>query len=237
MKKAVLYLLILSVVVVLIYLVYSVPNWLRINKITCKSQYGSCNPAISKSIAEFQGKSVREAKAGIKKTFSDDSVENYLIRYVLPNDFAVEIVERKGMHAMQKDSGGEIFLINKDGKILSASNYSNLPVLKYSQGDFRKGDIVGEKYMFALRILFDMNYLYKVKKANLVEDSVYMAMDNVAVIFPVSGDKDALVGVLVLIYSQLKGPSENTRMKDMQEPLTIDMRYRNPVIRKGNSHE
>jgi len=216
-------------------LVYSIPSTIKVGSVICRSQYGACNAEILKRLELLEGKSIKAAKSEINNTFSKDlSIEKFLIRYVLPNDLKVEIVERKGMYAIRKSDSQEIFVVNEEGKIILTNDSSSLPQLLYTQGEFNQGDQVNEEFMFALKILFDMNYLYKVKEAKLDASGVLLSLeDGIDVTFPLSGDKDAVVGGLVLIYSQLKGAGENTRMKDVQKPITIDMRYRNPVIREG----
>jgi cell division septal protein FtsQ len=218
------------------YLIYSIPNFINVREIICKSQYGSCNSDLTETLVALKGKSIRIAKGEITKSFSNDlGVESFLIKYVLPNNLKVEVVERKGMYAIQKTDSDGVFIVNEEGKIISTSDSTGLPRLIYIVGDFAKGDMVTDEIMFALKILSDMNYLYKVKEAKFDTIGVIMSLgDGVDVIFPLSGDKDVAVGGLVLIYSQLKADSENTRMKDVEKPLTIDMRYRNPVIRNGN---
>jgi hypothetical protein len=50
-------------------------------------------------------------------------------------------------------------------------------------------------------------------------------------IFPLEGDRDVLVGAFRLIYSQLNQDAQTSKIEGVKTPFTIDLRYKNPVIR------
>jgi len=199
-----------------------VANNLRIEKITCKSQFGACNITSQAAIESIDVKSqnILETRKRLNMILAaDKNIIDYSIQFKLPFGFEVFVIERKAVVAFAL-SDGKFSLVDKDGVILSEVTSTDLPRITSS------GDLTQSELAYIARIVSRLYTLYGVRFGMVVEDS--LEIDNLEgkkIIFPLGGDESELMGALSLILSRL--PS----MKEASTIRVIDLRYKNPVLR------
>ncbi len=215
----------------LTFLVIFLPGKLiKIKTIDCASQYGPCDAELSNGLNQLMGKDLGSALKGTRKMLSSTlTVHSYSLQFKLPSKLRIDIVLRKPKFALNKVGSNDYVLIDKDGMVLETQNLTNLPTLKISDELPGVGQAANERLLFALNITYDMYAFYQVKSAKIDNDSLVVELSRQpVVIFPLEGDKDALLGGLALIISRLNKISEDSKIVTVKE---IDLRFKNPVVR------
>jgi hypothetical protein len=218
---------ILSIILIIIFVLstpFAVKRLIKIDKIECVNQFGSCT-------YEFQLGNYKYVKDQIEKKLDEDvQVNSYLIQYKIPSTVKLDINIKSPKNAIYVNSTNKYYLISEDGLVLSTSDTSSLPVIKIDTGELEIGKVVDEKFKFALSILDNLSFLYFVKEGLFDKSSLrFVSQEGVNIIFPVEGEVDLLVGSLRIIFSRLNDETEGIRMNEIRE---IDLRYKNPVLRK-----
>jgi len=221
---------ILSIILFIIFIFFTpliFQKLVKINKIECFSQYGSCEGVLDNSLS-ITG-NYKDTRKNVEQILKQNiKVKSYLIQYKIPGTLKIEINLKKPKFAiLNKDS--KYYLIDEDRLILEISNESNLPSL--ISNDFNKniGGKVGDVDIFALKIIEKVAWLYSVKTGVLENNELKIILkEGVIVHFPLEGDIDTLVGSLRLIFSRLNDEGEGIRMEDIRE---IDLRFKQPILR------
>ena len=79
-------------------------------------------------------------------------------------------------------------------------------------------------------MLEKINFLYSINESIIENDYIKVKIKNYPqTLFSAEGDVDFLVGSIRLIFSRLNDEAEGIRMNEIRE---IDLRYKNPVLRK-----
>ena len=74
--------------------------------------------------------------------------------------------------------------------------------------------------------------MYQINIGEIINDSLVIELDSgTKVLFPLEGDKQILLGALRLIDSKVTTEGEELSGVDGQVVETIDLRYKNPVLR------
>ena len=60
---------------------------------------------------------------------------------------------------------------------------------------------------------------------------IFIFADGKKVIFPLKGDREVLMGTLLVILNQLNSEGRGTKIEDINNFKVIDLRYNNPVIK------
>lgn len=201
-----------------------------VKKIECLSQYGRCDEAVNRNLAVGLGKSFSEMKFTLKSVLSTDSlVDSYTYRFKLPDIVRVDIIFRKGQFAMQKKDAVEFAVVDKNGFVLAKVKQTNLPLIIVTEDLPKIREKVKEDRLFALDLIYRIYYFYQVRTAEVVSDSLFFDLPSgIKVIFPLSGDKDVLLGSLRFILFRLNQTGEDSKIGKIQ---VIDLRYKNPIIR------
>src|SRR3989344_1859832 len=209
-------------------LLYIIPGFIRINKITCISQYGPCNLFLEEKLKGYEGKSYREVKRGIKKDLKGlVFVERYFLQDQIPRGIEVNVVQTKPKYALQYEN--EVYLINNAGIVTASSDTTGLPALKVKSIDKKIGDAIEPKLFFSLGIFNEVYEYYKVTSGSYSDDTLTIKIkDGPEVIFPNEGEREVLIGSLIVIMQQLNSGSEKFRIEKAKEDTTIDLRYKNP---------
>lgn len=232
MKKSLLKsLLIIFSFLALLYFPYKL---IKINEIKCSSQNDVCNSLIVQKLEKIKGESLNTAKKRIKETLRNDFiVKDFRLYFRLPDKIWVEIIERKASFALGDLEGKKSLLVAKDGNVISSGDSFGLPSLSTSEKLPGIGEKVDEKTLFASKILIAISNNFSIKRAERRKDLLLIELVNsTKVIFPLEGDKDLILGSFFLIESKLNKEDFNTRI-NVDEPLIIDLRYKNPVLRLG----
>lgn len=233
--KSIIYLLIFAVLLSLA--VYFAPNFVPVSQITCKSQYGPCNFTLVSRLEKLKGKKLKVAKDEIKNILlSEILVSDFLIQFKLPNSLEVSMVERKPLYSLTKKGASAYAQVDESGLVIRIDDKTSLPVLITTGQIPNVGDRVDRKHLFALGILYRMFAFYQVSEGNMDTNYLETKLKNgPKVIFPLEGDGDILIASLRLILARLNGEGEGIRINENEKVLsrmsTIDLRYKNPVIR------
>lgn len=120
------YVLLTILPLAVILLIFLQPRFVRINKISCKSQYGQCGKPVGEKLSEFEGQTLLEAKKGINDTLKNDkTVSDFMVQFKLPGTFIVNIIEKKAKFALK--STETYALVDKEGQVLGMESSSPLP--------------------------------------------------------------------------------------------------------------
>lgn len=203
---------------------------IKIENIDCVSQYGPCPEELDLILEKFVGGSLARVRAGAKKNLSQDLfVRDYSVQYKLPGTLRIDIILRKGKFALNKIGTSDFAVVDKDGTTLEIKNSTNLPTVRISDDFPKPGQQINERLLFASNITYDMYAFYQVRGAKINNDSLVVDITKEpTVIFPLEGDKDALLGGLKLIMSRLNKIVQDPKIEGVTE---IDLRFKNPVVR------
>lgn len=198
---------------------------IKINNIACVSQYGPCGGDLLSKLEAYKNKNLSQVLKGTKRVLSSELfVSNYSIQFKLPDILRVDVILRKGKFALNKIGTQDFAIVDKDGTIVEIQNSSNLPTLKISDDLLKPGHQVNERLLFALDITYDMYAFYQVRIAKIVGNRLEVDIAREpTVIFPLQGDKNALLGGLALIISRLNKISEDSKIEGISE---IDLRFK-----------
>jgi len=220
--------LLFILLVILPFLLF--PRLTVIKKIECYSQYGRCDEALYRNLAVGLGKSFNEMKLTLKSVLSNDSlIDSYSYRFMLPDTIRVDIIAKKGQFAMQKKDAPEFAVVDKNGFVLAKVKQTNLPLLIVQEDLPKIREKVKEDRLFALDLIYRICYFYQVRTAEVGADSLSIDLPSgIKVIFPLSGDKNVLLGSLRFILFRLNQAGEDSKIGKVQ---VIDLRYKNPIIK------
>lgn len=195
---------------------------IKIDKIECKSQFGTCTKTFQLGDYSFVKKQIeQELKQNIQ-------VESYLIQYKIPSTIKIDLILKKPIYAIRNFTN-DFYLVDKDGTVLEISKESNLPFLTKGVNYF-VGEKISDKDKFALSLLQKVRIINTVTTAEVKDEGLEVRVENgITVKFPVTGDVDVLAGSLKLIFSRLNDETRGIRIYDIRE---IDLRFKSPILRR-----
>lgn len=223
---------ILSIILVIIF-IYLIPlaikSLIKIDKIECKSQFGNCDERIAFSVQKIGN--YKDVNEQIEKRLNDDmQINSYLIQYKIPSTLKIELNIKTAKNAIYSNQTNKYYLISEDGLVLSLGDDTNLPIIKIDDPKLDVGNQIKENQKFAIEILNNMTFLYSINEGQIEKNSlIFKNTEGVTIIFPTEGNVNLLIGSLRLIISRLNDEAEGIRMNEIAE---IDLRYKNPVLRK-----
>lgn len=211
---------------------YLTPRAVTIKKVTCASQFGPCNSQIQSQLDLLSNGKLAVVRSEIQKTLAQNVlVKEYFIQFRFPNEIKVDLLEAKPKYAL-KDKNNNILLVDERGIAITQSSLSSLPTVELDGELPEVGEEIDKKLLFASELIYDMNSLYGIDKGAIIADSLELEDAKGLIIrFPLEGDRQVLVGSLVLIISRLNTPDEITRIEGITDVKEIDLRYKNPVLR------
>lgn len=213
----------LGIILLILGSIFAVPAFLKVEDVSCLSQYGPCNEVLSEKTSQVEGTPLAKAKARLKEILSKEVlVKNFSVHFSIPNKLEVNVIERKPKHAIRDIGKGKFALVDEEGYIVAIEDQSNLPFVEAgSSGNV--GEKVGKENLFALNLVSRLFSSYLVKSGKVEEDRFLVEFkEGVTLIFPLEGDSDALISSLGLILKKVEG--------DKIKVKTIDFRFKNPVI-------
>lgn len=230
MKKYIFFffLLILPVFACLIVFV----NLVKIDDVTCQSQYGPCGTQILDVVSAARGKRVIDSLIYLRRTLSKNHfVQEYHIGYKAPSTINLSIIERKPKYALFGRNDQKSYLTDSQGLVLGERTTGVMPLLVGDFGNLVAGTTVRPDILFALEVFNSVFYEYGSRNAEVVDSSLKVALNNgIVVYFPLKGDKDVLMGSLKLVLGQLNKEEETSRMGDSTFS-TVDLRFDKPIIK------
>lgn len=197
---------------ILLFAILFLPGRLiKINRIECESQYGTCPDGTQLAISNLQSTSLAEAKKHLQSLLRDDRlVSDYSIQYAFPDRLRVNIILNKARFAVLNKETNTHLLLDRDGQLLGKTNETSLPVVAQNSDT---------PNLFALGLMEGVSNMYQIKRGEINGSSLVVELPNgKRVIFPLEGDKDLLLGSLRLIYSEVMDKE-------------IDLRFKNPILR------
>lgn len=226
--KIIIYFFIISGLV-LLYL--AIPKLIKITKVSCQSQYGPCKRVISDKLVNLEGKSLDEARKLAENALTGEVlVKSYSTRFRLASTLEVNILERKPKFSMTNQEESFFTQLDGNGIVLSASNSSDLPILK-KESIPKVGEKVASADLFALNIIYDLSNIFQVKSGQIENDSLVIELPNkLKVIFPLGGDREVLVGSITLLMNELE--KKDSSLSNLTKSIgKIDLRFKNPVLK------
>lgn len=216
---------IITVVAVLIFIAFCfyIVFIHKIKNIRCESQFGPCSPHISHNFTQATEKGLLKSKSEVRKLLSENSyVGDFAIQYSFPSSLEVRILERKGYVAVANSLDSEYEIWDRSGNILEISTDTVLPKLLLYEPE----KLSREQILFASDILSVLFRWKDIKVAHVSLEGIKIDLDSSnRLLLPLEGDKDVLMGSVRYILSWLNTNPQGSRIE-------IDLRYKNPVIRK-----
>lgn len=205
-------------IIVLILVLIFAPQFIIRVKTECKSQYGDCPKELGDGVRKSEVGSLYQTRKNIKKYLkNNNSVSNYSTQFKLPNTLVVNLLIKKPIFAIKDNLTNRIFLLDKDGNILSEEKTTLLPTV------IQEGQ---KPNLNALRLMLGVYLMYQTTTGDLQNDSLTVELTpQLKVIFPVEGENDVLLGSLRLIYEKIQSDPKSAMYKE------IDLRFKNPVLR------
>jgi len=204
---------------------------IKISKIECSTQFGDCSTDLQNSLNNYVGYNYKITKKSVGEYLGSNLlIESYLLQYKIPAQMKVELIIKKPKSVIQNTADGKYYLVSSDGVVIDTKDQTDLIKLVVSSGSLKIGDTIDSKYKFALQILDNLNYLYAIN-SGLIENNLFKIKNSegITVILPLDGDTSFYIGSIRLIFSRLNKAEEGIRMDEVKE---IDLRFKNPVIRK-----
>ena len=157
---------ILSIILIILFII-SVPTvikkLIKITKIECDSQFGTCTK-------NYQLGDYNFVKKQIEVDLNHDiQVSSYLIQYKIPRTIKVDIIVKEPKYAI-KNLSAKYYLVDKNGIVLEISDESNLPFLVNSS-NYTLGQNISDKDKFALTLLEKVSIINTVSKAEIKRKS------------------------------------------------------------------
>jgi cell division septal protein FtsQ len=204
---------------------YFISSKAVIKETVCESQFGSCSEAISDLVDGYKGESYFSAKKVLAQELSVSSrIDNYEIRFNVPDKLVVEVVEKKPEVAL-KFGEGKYFLFDKEGNMVAEASETQLPLLTVESTPNDSA------IAFAVKIFRDLFKYYDVREGKLAEFGLTASIRGIDMTFPLSGDVDVLLGSAEVALLQLPKLSENLTISAKTiNSYAVDLRYKNPVI-------
>lgn len=222
-------LLIFLTLVTIVASILLVPKQIKVDSITCNSQYGPCSEEIVNDLSGFIGLSLHEAKRKLDDVLQKQTLINdYSVQFKLPSVLHINVVEKKPQFSIYSFESGEYYLTDKDGYIIKIEKQNNLPFIKIQSFFGKPGEKIQDKYLFSLDITYRLFSSYQIKETEFSNDTLIAMMpEGIKVIFPTEGDKEVLMGALSMIMSRLNDSVKESKIDISQ----IDLRFKNPVLK------
>jgi hypothetical protein len=187
---------------------------------------------MQKNLQALQGQNLEEVKIRIKTLiFNNPVITSYSTRFILPNSLMVNVLEKKPVYAIRPIADNIYFDIDKEGVAVKIQKENNLPLVTTSLKLPNVGEKIDNKMLFGLEIVNSIYYSYQVVDAAVENDSLTVLLPGgITVIFPLEGNRDALLGAFKLIFERLKADNSGAN-NDLGKITNIDLRFKNPVLK------
>jgi len=210
-------------------LIFFLPRLIRINKISCKSQYGECSLDLTERFAKLQGKSLFDARGAIGEELSGErTISDFMIQFKLPSNLVVNVLEKKPKYALK--AGDTYALVDKEGLVIKIEKETPLPYIELTGVLPNVGEKVSQENNFALELMYNVYASYQVRGGRLENQSLVVELpQGLKVIFPLEGEKEVLLGALRVILDRLNESDKDSRIG--KEITEVDLRFQNPVLK------
>ena len=198
-------------------LLFFIPFFIKV-RIDCKSQFGECPDEVNFKLKPLNSRTLFYVKKNTSKILKADAlVSSFSTQYKFPDILEINLIVKKPLFAIKDILTGRIFLIDKDGNILTEAGTTSLPII------VQEGR---EPNLIALNLILGVYQMYQVLYGTIANDALVVDMPvGLRVIFPLYGDPEVLLGSLRLIYSKIETSDQEEKFSE------IDLRFKNPVLR------
>jgi len=214
---------------VLIFIV--APRIIVINDVVCKSQYGYCGNFLDPSLKDVKGKKYLYARKEILNILKENELlSSFHLIYKPPGTFLIDLTVRKGKVVIKSTPDNEYYTIDEQARIISKGQRGGLPLIITDESLSDKISLA-EEYKLAIAITDRIEKIEKTENILIYQDRISVKIENGPwVFFPKYGDPDFLVGAYVVTNNQLNSNLENLRIDKEIKDVTLDIRFKNPVI-------
>ena len=203
---------------------------IKINSVSCKSQFGVCSDEINQLFTQAEGENIISSRNKIEELASThNKIVSFSISFALPPSYEVHIEEKKPQIALKNINKSSYFLIDFDGDTVRESDSTVLPIV-FVENDVDNTDTLS----FTANLVSSLNQYYQLESSKLESDKLTVKFKSGRIIiFPLSGDIDILLGSVEVLLFRLNSISQNSKIEGSVNSAynTIDLRFNNPVIK------
>lgn len=225
------YLLILLFFFVLILL----PLFLfKFGKVECFNVVGpSCSPEVSSMIYSFVGKSFFDVYAGVSDLSSLPLVSNYdVVFFPLKKRIEFRVEEKKILLGVEVPDGS-FFLVGEDGSLIKkTSQPPNTALVKVESFNYRVSDKVPDDLFSSFQMVSYLYNFYNLEKGVIFSDRIEIYIKNGPIlILPREKDHEVVLGRARFLLDSLLADPQRFKLDKSVTYITIDLRYKNPVLK------
>jgi|GEM_PF-4208414 len=208
-----------------------IPNFIVVGETYCEGATRECSNEVLEIVEKARGMRYFRAKIFVsKKLEAYDRVISYSVRLRLFNKMILEVVERDAEVALL-GVNGKYSLFDRHGHSVGVSQSDNgLPYAKLLNGEISRSEISAFS-----EIIYVLDQKYSFVSGEIDRGALVFEHSGNKFIMPLSDDVDLTLGAFYLILSWLNSDPEDLRIgvtDNLSQRLEIDMRYKNPVIRR-----
>jgi len=219
-------------ILLVISIPFIIPRIVKINKVTCESQFGVCDQEIENKLNSLSNSSLFL----VKRNINDYLTNNYLVRdfsmqYKALSSLKVNLVVEKAKFCLKSEDYEVFAFIDGNGEVLELKEICNLPFVNIDTKIPNVGEKIGSDLLSGLNLINQLFISYNIREGNIVSNSLEVYFpDGYKVILPLDKDIQVLLGALRLIISRLNSSQSESRIIEGRIDV-IDLRYQNPVLR------
>jgi hypothetical protein len=226
--------IVIFLVIILFGGLWYLPRKIVVKSVECKNQEGECSQRIIDIVSKYVSYDLRNARKGIESDLRVELVGNDInFRYIYPSTLRVNVYETRPEFALSNLEANSFRLVDSSGNILTEASSTVLPYAKVANELPNVGERLDEKYVFGLKLLSDLSRSYQLSQGELSLAGLVIELPTqTKVLFPLEGDRDVVLGSFILVINQLNSVKNSSTMeKQVLAGKTVDLRYKNPVIR------
>ena len=212
---------------------FIIPRKIDIASIECTNQFATCSESIQTDLNVLSGDDLHTVRQRIITYLSKNvKIESYTFHYRFPDTYVVTIIEKTATFSIRNTDYNSIALLSSEGEVLSLVEESALPSLTVNDHVWNIGDRADRDIWSATSLAESLYKLYPNAEYTIRDNSLVVNnLDTYVVYFPLTGERDVLLGSLTLILSRLKLDEEEFRIEGDRKVQEIDLRFKNPVLR------
>lgn len=147
-------------------------------------------------------------------------------QFKLPSTLLINLVVKKPVFAIISNDPKLISLVDSQGRVLGTTNTSALPTVVNTNSKYKPGETVSSQDLLALNLIQGVYQMYQVNKLVVENNSLVVELPSqIKVLFPLSGERDLILGTLRLVYTKVTSGEQAGKYKE------IDLRFKNPILR------
>lgn len=229
-----------------VFILLSIPVYFtfiqKIYQISCHSEKTDCKQELNDKLNGIIGNRHFLAKKKVNNILKNEPiVENYSIRFQLPDEIIINITEHKPVFALADNNNEKFALLTKDGFVVSIEDNNNLPSV-HTEHLPEQGKVVDSGVLFSFEMLKALQTYYQITDARLVDNNGFLIETDSGLqgMLPLNGDKEVLLGSVLVVFNRLNSVDEKSiidkedsgdESKICENKCLVDFRFRNPIIK------